>query len=447
MRTLARWTAAYEAHGLNGLGRRRPANAGRPRIVVSRPFDTAFRQAGHAPELLAQIGAKVDQAAKALWASRAEIAGWAAIRRDVEFILLETCEALGVTVPEAALRLSRRHIERFAQFRIVNTFRNDRKAYDDAKPRIRRAWTHMDPMRCVVADVKHVDVIVTRPDGRQAWPKVVGFYDAGTARFFLHPVLCPERESIRQEHVVEAFLAMCEAPGWGVPRQLYLDNGSEFAAFEMLRSHLAVLAGPDDSRPIIYAKAYNAAAKPIEPGFARLDRYVFSKMEGHVGGDRMVKKTQTVGKPPKPYPHSWDHFCETLAVLVADFHDKPMGGQWQDRSPAQMACREGRRRLGSDHGRPAGSGLGVPPRRGAPLPPGGGADRREAVPRPRSPGRGRHRQDRHALAARRPAAVPERRRRLAVSGGRPRLPGRMDGWRARSREAPEGARPPGQGAR
>ena len=63
------------------------------------------------------------------------------------------------------MHLSRRRVERFAYYRVVNQRSNDRKAFDDAKPRIRRDWTGLAPMERVVADVKHLDVIVRRADG------------------------------------------------------------------------------------------------------------------------------------------------------------------------------------------------------------------------------------------------------------------------------------------
>ena len=54
--------------------------------------------------------------------------------------------------------------------------------------------------------------------------------DAGTGRIFVHPVLLERGEGVRQEHVIEAFLAMVSDPTGGFPHGLYLDNGSEFGA-------------------------------------------------------------------------------------------------------------------------------------------------------------------------------------------------------------------------
>jgi hypothetical protein len=59
-RTLYRWTQLYEAHGVRGLARARPRNAGRPRVVVSRKFDGPFLAAGHSEAALQQIRERVE---------------------------------------------------------------------------------------------------------------------------------------------------------------------------------------------------------------------------------------------------------------------------------------------------------------------------------------------------------------------------------------------------
>lgn len=349
-RTLYRWLANYEAHGFRGLERAKPSNAGQRRVVVSRTFDQALLGAGYSPSLLEAIGKDVEASLKGLWASRAEQSGSTEIRRMAEFLLAETCAKQGVRLRKADCRLSRRAVERFAHFRVVNQRRNDRKAYDDSKPRIRRDWTALAPMERVVADVKHLDVIVSRADGTPAWPKIVAFMDTGTGRVFAHPVLLPRGEGVRQEHVIEAFLAMVADPAWGFPQGLYLDNGSEFAALSKIDHALQLLNAPG-ARTIIYAKPYNASAKPIESLFARLDRYVFSQLPGYAGPNRMAAKTQTVGKPPQPYPGDWSEFCGAVQGLIAAYHLRPVGGLWGDRSPhdwLRTKVDEGWRVVGAD---------------------------------------------------------------------------------------------------
>ena len=331
-RTVYRWLKRYEAKGVRGLGRLRPSNAGRPRIAVSRRFDRALREAGYPEALLTEVAHELQRGLRGLWSSRAEQAGGAEIRRLAEHMLTEICEAKGLRLPPEAARLSRRYVERFSAYRVVNQRRNDRRGFDDAKPRIRRDWTGLLPMERIVADVKHLDVIVQRQDGSPAWPKIIAFMDAGTGRVFVYPVLLERGEGVRQEHVIEAFLAMVAAPSWGFPQGLYLDNGSEFAALAKIDSALQLL-NATGARTLIYARPYNASAKPIESLFARLDRQVFCLLPGYAGPNRMAAKTQTVGKPPLPYPGDWEAFCRTLQGLIHAHNHRPIGGARQGRAP------------------------------------------------------------------------------------------------------------------
>jgi transposase-like protein len=331
-RTVYRWLRRYEHHGLRGLARKRPSNAGLARVLVSRPFDRAWRVQGGTEEGLEDLARDLVKALKGLWASRAEQAGGAEVRRLAEFLLIELTEARGLKMPKEATRLSRRMVERFATYRVVNQRRHDRKAYSDARPRIRRDWTQLAPMERVVADVKHLDVIVRRDDGSTAWPKIVAFMDAGTGRVFAQPVLLERGEGVRQEHVVEAFLAMVADPAWGFPQGLYLDNGSEFGALAKIDGALQLLNEPG-ARTLIYAQPYNASAKPIESLFARLDRQSICLLPGYAGPDRMAKKSETLGKPPEPYPGTWDDFCGVLKGLIAAQNLRPVSGLWANRSP------------------------------------------------------------------------------------------------------------------
>jgi hypothetical protein len=156
--------------------------------------------------------------------------------------------------------------------------------------------------------------------------------DAGTGRVFVHPVLLERGEGVRQEHVIEAFLAMVAEPAWGFPQGLYLDNGAEFGALVKIDGALQLLNAPG-ARTTIFAQPYNAAAKPIESLIARLDRYVFALLPGYAGPNRLAKKTQTLGKPPRPYPGDWEQFCLTLRELIRGHNHRPVGGPWGGRSP------------------------------------------------------------------------------------------------------------------
>jgi len=147
-------------------------------------------------------------------------------------------------------------------------------------------------------------------------------------------VLCPERRSISQKLVIEAFIAMCQHEHWGLPNQLYLDNGSEFGGLDQIIPAISLL-NRDAGREIVRALPYNANSKPIEALFARLDKYCFSSLPGYTGPDRTNKKTQNVGRDPVAWSKSWDDFCSTVGGLIEYYHSRPIGGQWGGKSCLQ----------------------------------------------------------------------------------------------------------------
>lgn len=133
-------------------------------------------------------------------------------------------------------------------------------------------------------------------------------------------------EGVKQAHVAQAFAAMCSA--WGLPRQLYLDNGAEYGWQEMLDgfAQLGRLTGTViDTRlkPVVRARPYNAPAKPIEGIFAVLEQQVLSMLPGWVGGNRMRQKTHNVGKAPHAFPGDWEAFHHAFDQALAYYHARP----------------------------------------------------------------------------------------------------------------------------
>ncbi len=302
LRTIQRWIKRFEDAGgdMSLLGRSRPADAGKPRVVVTRVFDKAFLAAGHDRAQLGEIGEVATTLIASIWATPVQRAGKTAIIVEVATSLARACADRGIILPRKAYNLSTYRIYQLAHFRQLDQQKNDRKSWNDTTSFIRRDNSQLGPMDEIVMDVKPLDNIVVRPDCTTTWPKMIAFQDTGTHRVFAYFVLLPKGEGVRQEHVTEAFLAMVSDPAWGFPRSIYRDNGTEFAVFDRIRSAMEMLNEPG-ARTIVNAKAYAGSSKPIESKFATLDRFVFSQMGGWAGGNRMNKKTQTLGKPPKPY--------------------------------------------------------------------------------------------------------------------------------------------------
>ena len=54
----------------------------------------------------------------------------------------------------------------------------------------------------------------------------------------------------------------------------------------------------------------------------------------------MAAKTQTVGKPPRPYPGDWDGFCRTVQGLIRSHNHRRVGGARLGRSPEDWLARK-----------------------------------------------------------------------------------------------------------
>lgn len=337
VRTLQRWITEVEKSGnsLNALCRKSPKNTGQRRVFVSRSFDWAYIHSANDADLLPDLRERVNQLIRAAWASPAQRAGWRQVRREVEAAFARYLRTRGIRLCESSIALSQRRIREARFYRIVDIRRHDRKAYDDLRPRIRRRNDLFQPMQQTVMDVKVIDCVVLRSDGSYAWPRMVAFMDTATQRVFRRIFLLPPGEGIRQEHVASTFIEMVSDPLWGFPQQLYRDNGSEFFIFDLIRTALGQLQG-NKVPTIINARPYSAASKPIESRFSVFDRFVFSQMPGWTGGNRMRNKVETVGKPPAPYPGTFDEFIREADERIRVLENTPIGsGPLAGSSPMQ----------------------------------------------------------------------------------------------------------------
>lgn len=338
LRTLQRWIKRLDDAGgdLAALGRKRPSDAGKKRVTVSRDFDMAFIAAGNDPALLPELCERLVGFVTGAWAGPPGRAGQNRVLLEAKTAFRRLCRERGYKLPAAAFKLPIGVAKPYREYKDVDLRANDRKRFDDAKPRTRLDNSKWMPLQRVCMDVKPLDCIVLRPDGSEAWPRLIGFMDVGTHRIFAHIVLLNRGEGVRQEHVIAAFAEMAAHPEWGFPQTLQRDNGSEYLHFDAIRDALALI-NDKGVRTIVNAKPYSGASKPIESLFSDLDNFVFSQMGGWCGGNRMNKKTQTLGKPPAPYPGSFEEFEVEAQLRIRDFMGQPVGsGPFKGRSPLQV---------------------------------------------------------------------------------------------------------------
>lgn len=213
------------------------------------------------------------------------------------------------------------------------------------------------PLDIVVGDVHPVDIVIERPDGSQATPRLIAWLDLATNDVFYSLVLLNPREGIKQAHIAASFVDMVQA--WGLPRSLYLDNGSEYkweammSAFRELsmlphamdvfiQEHDKIVdlladEAPEVSEPdttVTRAKPHNPPAKAVEGIFSALEK-VFEMVDGHIGGDRMNKRTHAKGKAPKPFPGNWGEFESAFDNAMSFYRNMPQRGSLGGRSPRE----------------------------------------------------------------------------------------------------------------
>lgn len=359
VRTMRRWLDTLEEEGKPALARKRRADAHARRCLVSLTWDRACPL----PDLeKRRIAAEVDTYVRSLWA--AGIPGCGKAEALASSKLLEISRAAGWEAATSDYcRVTRHMVERHRGAQIVAIKERDAKRFfDHYTPRIRRNREGLRPLDIVVGDVHPIDIIVTREDGSEATARLIAWLDLATNDVHATLILLDKGRGIRQEHIARAFVAMVQE--WGLPRALYLDNGSEYQweemmegfrslvglteAFEVFVAEAADIAGmiaepqPGQAAPaterrapaVTRAKPYNAPAKQIEGIFAALEKCL-TVIPGWIGGDRMKKRTHRVGAAPKPYPGTWQAFEADFAEALSFYRNTPQRGSLRGRSPRQ----------------------------------------------------------------------------------------------------------------
>ena len=348
VRTIERWAAAYEADGAHGIKVDFNPGRGRRKADVTRAFD-AFAAAHLDEDAAARVGAKIKHFIKRLWVSDAELTPRIAMRlasHELCKLVIEVGYAGDEGALKDACKLSRRFVERHRKrYQSAAIEAQDAKQYADNQPRVWRTFAGRAPMEIVYGDVHPMDVLLERADGSTFTPKLICFEDAATKRIFVYPVFLAKGGGVRQGHVIDALVAMTQAPGWGLPETLYIDNGAEYSimdlaadAFRLTMQVRAFGEAPDlgdDAPSVRRALPYNSSAKPIEGTFRLLERDYFSKMPGWIGGDRMEKKTQNVGREPVPYLDGDAAFRRDLANCVTLYETQPQHGDLGGLSPRE----------------------------------------------------------------------------------------------------------------
>jgi hypothetical protein len=252
--------------------------------------------------------------------------------------------------PDDAFKLSLRTIRELrGRYKVLAIQRNDDKTFFDKHlPRVARDWTMYYPNDVWIGDVTPLDIRCLRDNGNEVYVRAIGWYDIATHRLMFVLFKAEPGEAVKRWQVAQAFIAAVTA--WGLPKRLYLDNGSEYKWETFLNAYndLAqlghkvavglgipshILEAAEDN--VIRAMPYNAPAKPIEGAFSVFNK-LLSMMPGYVGGDRTNKLTKKKGKEPHTFKGSFDEFHSMVATGLATYHKLPQRGQLQGKSPVHV---------------------------------------------------------------------------------------------------------------
>lgn len=336
-RTIQNWIRQYETNnGLQGLLRAPSPNIGKQLVFISRVFDAAcpFDEATKR-----KLADDAEKKSNSCWAAGSP--GVHRVRNLVAKHIKHKCIELGwkgATRENCAPGLA--FVRRGKRYGVLDIKRRNAKRYADIYAATIIRAKDIKPMDVVVGDVHHVDIYYRRADGTFATCKLIGWLDVATGRIFCTFLFLEKGRGVRQEDVVRSFVDMCMA--WGIPRVLYLDNGSEFKfdpMIEQFKCFAASMAGYSEfmkvkqhsgeldttlfaRHGVVRAIPYTPRSKAIEAVFALLEKKYFCNIQGYIGGDRENPRRSKLGGPPAHWKGTEAGLLQALEVAIDLYHNE-----------------------------------------------------------------------------------------------------------------------------
>ncbi|TCS70702.1 Mu transposase-like protein [Sulfuritortus calidifontis] len=346
--TLYRWVKAYRQGGDKALVEKPRADRGQARVIIAEAWETFMRGAMVPEDKLLEIAAEMARAVRGLWAQQGKN-GWRQVALLAQPVLIRlTVEATGCaeTVAKRVCRLPRRFVDGERRYSLVALKDRDAKGFYDRTPAVMRTRAALKPGDCVFGDVSPADIPVLRPDGEIAWARLIAWMDAATNMIHITGHLPGKGGGVRRDHVALSFTAICQSAPFGMPRRLYLDNGSEFswttmldAWAELTRLTGGAFGGTWDAHMaaehygiVTRSIPFKPRAKLIEGAFGNLLHFM-GWHPAFSGSDRMRKKVATLGKGVTAVPV--EDLKGFLAQAVAAYNATPQSGHLDGKSPAE----------------------------------------------------------------------------------------------------------------
>lgn len=335
LRTLQRQMAKLEHGGTGPLVRSVRADRGQRRTFISRAWDKAVPYPDAQKEKLA---ADLRQYIRE-WVAEGRPTGQVQFMASGYLARMTAAHGFRMTDKaelDRACAIPKQLVQAEQHLRKTHQRRADHARIENTQPRIKRTIAGFAPMELVVADVHPIDVVLQRSDGGEAHPRLFAFLDLATQRCWCDLIFFEKRGGVRNPDLIASYMAMVDHPAFGLPQQLYVDNGGEFGFADMTDGAMQ-LAWPQAKRKtkVLHAIAYNAAAKPVEQWFKRFEEQHLSALPGYRGGDRMKSRRKAPGQLTDAFPGSFEDFRRTFFALLRAYEAMPQPhGQLAGMSPS-----------------------------------------------------------------------------------------------------------------
>lgn len=221
-------------------------------------------------------------------------------------------------VPPAFIRSERRYKD-------VHTYKTDRKNFEDRQPRLPRDYSKLGLNEIWIGDCHKSDVLQSSSDKYQEHAVFITWMEASTLRVHIDVVILPKGAGITNQIMIESLKRAIKA--MGVPKCIYIDNGSEYYHVDFIRD-LIELARGDGEKVIVHSRPHEPQGKAVLEGFFGVfeGKYLWPA-PGQLGGVREKSKIADGGRKPSPWQETHAAFFKYIEAQTHIYHHTAQNGR------------------------------------------------------------------------------------------------------------------------
>lgn len=202
--------------------------------------------------------------------------------------------------------------------------RQGKKAFEDkCLPYIDVDYSTLSSNQQWVADHHLFDVLV-EDNGKIFRPWLTAWLDR-RSRYILSYIV--SKDIPNSNVILDSFAVACHSKG--IPKEVLLDNGKDFKVYDLFNQSFPMSVANQMGIKVIYAKPYNAKAKPIERFFRTLEMKYCKFLPSYIGGSPSKRPTimkQKNSKLKDIVIHFTD-FVDIVDKMIIDYNNSPHTGK------------------------------------------------------------------------------------------------------------------------